>query len=190
MKQGDKRTVKAIASQQDGKALFRDAMQGVIRIEASDKVMPVLQNVSPVPLYLPDDAWSSDDNSLSEHITGEIDVDVGESFQRPGISRQMLRRLQRGYWKKQAYIDLHGFTRDEAKRELILFLDNCRERGYRCVHIIHGKGIGSKNRTPVLKARVGGWLAQREDVLAFCPAKPEAGGSGATLVLLKKSNLL
>jgi DNA-nicking Smr family endonuclease len=51
--------------------------------------------------------------------------------------------------------------------------------------VIHGKGRSSRNGEPVLKARVGSWLSQRREVLAFCQAKPENGGSGAVLVLLK-----
>ncbi|HEX7233924.1 MAG TPA: Smr/MutS family protein, partial [Nitrosospira sp.] len=55
----------------------------------------------------------------------------------------------------------------------------------RCIRVIHGKGLSSRNGEPVLKARVGSWLSQRDEVLAFCQAKPEDGGSGAVLVLLK-----
>jgi DNA-nicking Smr family endonuclease len=107
------------------------------------------------------------------------------SFLRPGISRQTLRRLRRGYWGIQAQLDLHGFTRDEARLELVAFLDAGNQRGFRCVRVIHGKGLSSKHGEPVLKARIGTWLSQREDVLAFCQARPEDGGSGAVLVLLR-----
>ena len=61
------------------------------------------------------------------------------------------------------------------------------EQGYRCVQVIHGKGLNSKNREPVLKILVRGWLAQHNHVLAFCQANPAEGGSGAVLVLLKTS---
>ncbi len=190
MKSGDKKDTLAADNQQEGGALFRDAMQDVVRLGTSDKVLPVSQKVPPIPLRDTDHHRPSSEDTLSDHISEEIYLGDDGSYQRTGISRQMLRRLRRGHWKMQAYLDLHGFTRDEARSELVTFLDACRARGYRCVRIIHGKGIGSKNRMPILKTRMGGWLVQREDVLAFCQAKPEDGGSGATLVLLKKSNSL
>lgn len=65
------------------------------------------------------------------------------------------------------------------------FLHICRLRNLRCIRIIHGKGLSSKNREPVLKLRLKNWLAQRDQVLAFCQARPANGGSGAALVLLK-----
>jgi DNA-nicking Smr family endonuclease len=85
----------------------------------------------------------------------------------------------------QAYIDLHGMNREEAREALGAFLAAVRRRGYRCVRIIHGKGLGSKNREPVLKAKVKTWLARREEVLAYCQAPDHQGGGGAMLVLLK-----
>ena len=53
------------------------------------------------------------------------------------------------------------------------------------MRVIHGKGIGSKNREPVLKTKVKHWLTRREEVLAYCQARPADGGSGALVVLLK-----
>lgn len=189
MKSGGKKdTPDTRRSQQEDSSLFQEAMQGVKRINMPDKVVLTSQKAPPASLHKKDD-WAVPEDTLSDHIPDEMNWGDDETaFQRPGISRQMLRKLRRGHWKIQAYLDLHGFTRDEARHELVIFLDACREYGYRCVRIIHGKGIGSKDRTPIIKTRIGGWLVQREDVLAFCLARPEDGGSGATLVLLKKSN--
>jgi DNA-nicking Smr family endonuclease len=53
------------------------------------------------------------------------------------------------------------------------------------VRIVHGKGLGSKNREPVLKAKLRAWLTPRDEVLAYCQAPAAEGGSGALLVLLK-----
>ncbi|MFO7579781.1 MAG: Smr/MutS family protein, partial [Nitrosomonas halophila] len=105
---------------------------------------------------------------------------------RPGLQRHGLRRLRSGYWHVQAELDLHGLTREAARRKLVWFLERCAQLGYRCVRIIHGRGHGSKDRQPVLKALIGGWLVQCEAVLAFCQARQEDGGSGAMMVLLKK----
>jgi DNA-nicking Smr family endonuclease len=85
----------------------------------------------------------------------------------------------------QAEIDLHGMNRHEAAIGIAEFLLAAAQRGQRCVRIIHGKGYGSKNREPVLKAKIRNWLMPRDEVLAFCQAPPHEGGSGALLVLLK-----
>jgi len=98
---------------------------------------------------------------------------------------EVLRRLRAGFWSVQQEIDLHGARSEEARALLVDFLDQAQQRGHRCVRVIHGKGRRSPNGEPVLKRRVTGWLAQRGDVLAFCEARPEHGGSGAMVVLLR-----
>jgi DNA-nicking Smr family endonuclease len=65
------------------------------------------------------------------------------------------------------------------------FLLDARGRGARCVRVIHGKGLSSPAREPVLKGKVRRWLAQWDDVLAYCEAPRHAGGAGAVLVLLR-----
>jgi DNA-nicking Smr family endonuclease len=115
----------------------------------------------------------------------DFENDEDASYVRPGLARQILRRLRRGEWLTQAELDLHGLTKVEAKHELAEFLFECKRRGVRCVRIIHGKGLRSPNREPVLKHHVRYWLAQREEVLAFSSARPVDGGSGAVVVLLK-----
>jgi DNA-nicking Smr family endonuclease len=85
----------------------------------------------------------------------------------------------------QGQLDLHGLRRDEAREALGEFLRQARRRGQRCVRIIHGKGHGSVNKEPVLKQKVRNWLAQKEEVIAFCQARPAEGGSGALVVLLQ-----
>ena len=98
------------------------------------------------------------------------------SYCRPGLSRE-LRKLRRGSFPAGKYLDLHGLTLVDARQSLLLFLEDAK--GARCVKIIHGKGQG------ILKSGVRNWLTQIPEVLAFCEAKPEEGGSGALLVLLK-----
>ena len=62
-----------------------------------------------------------------------------------------------------------------------------RAAGKRCVRIVHGKGLSSEGKLPVLKVKVNSWLRQKDDVLAFCSARPQDGGTGAVYVLLKKT---
>jgi len=88
----------------------------------------------------------------------------------------------------QDEIDLHGCRTDEARELLGGFLREALKRGVRCVRIVHGKGLGSPDKQPVLKGKTRVWLAQREEVIAFCQARPAEGGSGALVVLLKPSD--
>jgi DNA-nicking Smr family endonuclease len=96
-----------------------------------------------------------------------------------------MRKLRSGHWGNQGELDLHGLTAAEAKLELIRFLQHCQKNSLRCVRIIHGKGLRSKNQEPVLKNKVAHWLMQRDEILAFCQARAADGGSGAMLVLLR-----
>lgn len=125
-------------------------------------------------------------DSLSDYIPQELAGTEEEFFfMRPGVAPLTMKRLRRGYWAIQAELDLHGMTSDEARACLIEFLDECKQLGVRCVRVIHGKGLSSRNREPVLKLKAASWLMQRDEVLAFCQARPMDGGSGAVIVLLK-----
>jgi len=129
---------------------------------------------------------------LREAISDEFDastllqVDEHLSFRRPGIGADVAARLRRGHWAVQGQIDLHGLRVHEAREVLGQFLRDARRAGWRCVRVVHGKGLGSPGRAPVLKGKVHGWLVQKHEVLAFVQARPLEGGAGALLVLLDK----
>jgi DNA-nicking Smr family endonuclease len=114
-----------------------------------------------------------------------LHTDAELSFRRPGIGPDVLRKLRRGEWTIQDHLDLHGLRVDEARELLGRFLRESLKRGLRCVRVVHGKGLGSKDRQPVLKGKTRAWLAQRDEVIAFCQARPAEGGSGALVVLLR-----
>ena len=114
-----------------------------------------------------------------------LHTDAELSFRRPGIGPDVLRKLRRGEWVIQDHLDLHGARVDEARERLAHFLREAVKRGLRCVRIVHGKGLGSKGKLPVLKGKARVWLAQRDEVIAFCQARPAEGGSGAMVVLLR-----
>jgi DNA-nicking Smr family endonuclease len=130
--------------------------------------------------------------ALLEALSDEVDVesllltDDGLSFRRPGLSPDVVTRLRRGQWSIQAQIDLHGLRRDEARDQLAAFVRDALQRGQRCVRVIHGKGLGSPGRVPVLKAKVQRWLAQCQEVIAFAQASGPQGGAGALVVLLER----
>ena len=129
--------------------------------------------------------------ALAESLHGPVSLDdaldSGEElvFLRDGLSRQLLRKLRRGHWVVEDSLDLHGMNRREAAESVAQFLRRCVKRGVRCVRIVHGKGLGSRNREPVLKGKLRKWLPLRDEVLAYCQAPAPQGGSGAVLVLLK-----
>ncbi len=139
----------------------------------------------PAPAPVPHQRRRDEAAALAESLAGPLAADealeTGEelSYLREGMAHETLRKLRRGHWSVQDSIDLHGMTREQAAAIVATFLNQCLARGLRCVRIVHGKGLG------ILKAKLGKWLPRREEVLAYCQAPANDGGSGALLVLLK-----
>lgn len=129
--------------------------------------------------------------ALRETLSDEFNVDslleTDEAllYRQDGIGLDVVRKLRRGVWVIQAQVDLHGLRTDEAREQLALFIREAVAKHMRCVRVVHGKGLGSPGREPVLKAKVRGWLVQKSEVLAFVQARPADGGGGALVVLLK-----
>ena len=148
-----------------------------------------LPAVAPEPLPL--QLWLDEERALLESISDDFDVstlldtDDQLSYRRQGIGVEITRRLRAGHWSIQNQLDLHGLRTDEARETLGQFIRQAHKRGLRCVRVVHGKGLGSPGKTPVLKGRVQRWLVQKNEVLAFVQARPAEGGSGALVVLLQ-----
>jgi DNA-nicking Smr family endonuclease len=119
--------------------------------------------------------------ATAEIVTG----DEALSFQRAGVRTQVMRRLRRGLYPIDDELDLHGLSQSAARNELADFIARSRDRGCRCVRIIHGKGYRSGARGPVLKTAVNAWLRLHLDVRAFVSARAIDGGTGAMYVLLR-----
>ena len=141
----------------------------------------------PIPKQFIQDEQQALADSLSDHYIPAHELETGEEllYLRDGHSPDILSKLRRGHWVVQAAIDLHGLISDEARLYVATFLNDCKKRGLRCVRIVHGKGLGSRNREPVLKHKLRGWLMQRDEVIAYAQARKNDGGSGAVIVLLK-----
>ena len=167
--------------------LFQRAAGAVQRMPHHGRVHHVPDPPAPIPAQRQLD----DQRVLHEAISDEFDastlleVDDAMSFRRPGIGIDVARKLRRGHWSIQSEIDLHGLRRDDAREALSAFLRDAVVRGLRCVRVVHGKGLGSPGKTPVLKGKVHGWLVQKNEVLAFVQARADEGGAGAVVVLLK-----
>ncbi len=142
--------------------------------------------VEPVARQFQQDEAAALRDSLSDgfDVSTLLDTDDALSFRRPGIGPDVTRKLRRGDWAIQREMDLHGLRSDEARVMLAEFIRQDHRQGLRCVRVVHGKGLGSPGKMPVLKNKVHSWLVQKNQVMAFVQAKPAEGGAGALVVLL------
>ena len=173
--------------QLDAAELFRHAVRGTAPISDDNRVETERPPPRPEPLKRSEDEASALRETMEAPISLEDRLEMGEEtvFLRPGLPRRVLLDLRRGRWTLQGELDLHGLTREDARAALSRFLASSLQRGARCVRVIHGKGLGSPGGVSILKQLSRGWLAQREEILAFCQAAPTQGGSGALMVLLR-----
>lgn len=170
---------------EDDRAAFRAAVADAQPLRQAPAV-PSPPPPPAIPRMSAQDAHAALDESLRGPDILDLQLEGGDeaAWRRPGLPRNVLRDLRRGRWVVQATLDLHGMTRDEARLAVNQFLIECRSRDARCLRIVHGKGLRSPGREPVLKQLVLGWLTQRREVLAFCQARAAQGGAGAAIVLL------
>jgi DNA-nicking Smr family endonuclease len=145
----------------------------------------------PLPLQLELDEQRVLQEAMSDEfdVSTLLDTDDQLSFRRPGIGLDVTHKLRAGQWSIQRQLDLHGLRVDEAREALGQFIRLSHRTGIRCVRVVHGKGLGSPGKTPVLKGRVLRWLVQKKEVLAFVQARPAEGGAGALVVLLQPGKL-
>ena len=171
----------------DDLAAFRAAVADARPLPASDRVHLSGPMPSPRPLQRLADEQAALRESLHGPITLQDRLEGGDepSYLRNGVANSVLRDLRRGRWAIQDEIDLHGLNREEARDQLAAFLAQSLKCGRRCVRIVHGKGHGSPGREAVLRRLVRGWLVQKNEILAYCQAKPQDGGEGAVIVLLR-----
>lgn len=172
----------------DDRAAFLAAMKDVRPLKTVERTQPARKKPKPRPRFRDADERAA----LAESLTVSpemMEIETGDEliYARPGIQHTLLRKLRRGQFPPAAELDLHGLTAAAAGREIRGFLSEASAHGMRCVRIIHGKGLRSGHRGPVLKEKTASVLRKREDVLAFSTARAVDGGTGAVLVLLKRS---
>jgi DNA-nicking Smr family endonuclease len=167
--------------------LFERAVGAVQPLNHAPRVELQVVRPSPTAFQQALDDQAALRESLSDEfdVSTLLDVDDQMSFRRPGIGHDVTRKLRRGDWSIQGQVDLHGLRSDEAREALGQFIRDAMRMGWRCVRVVHGKGLGSPGKTPVLKSKTQKWLVQKNEVLAFVQAKPAEGGAGALVVLLK-----
>lgn len=174
--------------------LFADAMRGIRPIRGDQRGRA--QNPEPpkaedLPVYDEDAEAFAELVSLVEG-DGTFDISDSDEFiegAANGVDRRILQRLRRGDYAVQAHVDLHGLTREPARDAVEQFITKSRTNGHRCVLIVHGRGLNSKDKIPVLKGLLQSWLQRGrigKSVLAFATARPHDGGAGAVYVLLRR----
>lgn len=178
----------AAARQREAESkLFELAVGAVQRMPHTTQVPAVKAVVAPVAKQRQKDEEAVLRDALSDEFDASTLLDTDEmlSFRRPGIGRDVTHKLRKGDWAIQGEVDLHGLRTEEARVVLAEFICNAHRQGLRCLRVVHGKGLGSPGKTPVLKSKVHSWLVQKNQVMAFVQAKPAEGGAGALVVLLK-----
>ncbi|MGA2563535.1 MAG: Smr/MutS family protein [Steroidobacteraceae bacterium] len=180
------------AKDEDDAELFRRAMQDVRPLKPSARA-PGPRAPGAARVLRPRARFARAERAavLAESLLAPgplIDAQPGEEllFRRPGVPETVVRRLRRGSYRVESELDLHGLRAMDGAAHLALFLREARVHGQQCLRIIHGKGLRSGERGPVLKNTVNTILRRDDAVLAFCSARPNAGGTGATLVLLRR----
>lgn len=181
----------ALRQTERDRQLFRQTVGAVRPLPSSDQISTDPELPEPLPLQ----HWADEKRVLLEAMSDEfdastlLDTDDQLSFRRKGIGRDVVHKLRAGSWTIQRQLDLHGLRTDEARQALGAFIRQAQRQGLRCVRVVHGKGLGSPGRTPVLKGRVHSWLVQKNEVLAFVQARPIDGGAGALVVLLRAASM-
>jgi DNA-nicking Smr family endonuclease len=176
-----------VKRQREEKEMFSIAVGRVSPLPHKDRSSLAKEQPLPIPVQQQLDEQRVLRETMSDEwdTSSLLDTDEALSFRRPGIGPDVVRKLRKGDWSVQAQVDLHSLRTDEAREALGGFIRESFKTGLRCVRIVHGKGLGSPGKVPVLKSKVQSWLIQKNQVLAFVQATPVHGGAGALLVLLQ-----
>ena len=168
------------------KHLFARAAGAVQPLPDARRALLKADQQAPLPVQQRRDDAAVLRESISDGFDAStlLETDEALSYRRSGIGPDVARKLRRGAWSIQREIDLHGLRIEEAREALGQFIREAHKSGMRCVRVVHGKGLGSPGKTPVLKGKVHSWLIQKNEVLAFVQARASEGGAGALVVLL------
>ncbi|MCH9692892.1 MAG: Smr/MutS family protein [Gammaproteobacteria bacterium] len=166
---------------------FKRAMSGAKRLDPVERAPESRPKPKPRARF----ARADEQEVLQESLEDDIDAtEHGHGgalrFHRQHVGRRTMRKLTRGGYSVQDEIDLHGMTLAEAKPRLRDFIQYSAQQGNLCVRVVHGKGLGSGDRGPVLKNAVNRWLRKWDLVLAFVSTRQVHGGTGAIYVLLER----
>lgn len=180
--------------EEDPDLLFRDAMADVKPLcSRQSQPLPLPPVTKSPPRFL-----AQEDAEVHRHLVelvrGEAPFELWCSDEYVdgavvGLSPDLIKNLKQGLFSYQDFVDLHGCFREEARQKVNDFVSRCFARRYRCVLIVSGRGLNSREREPVLKQQLVHWLTHaplRRMVLAFASARSYDGGAGAFYVLLRR----
>ncbi len=177
-------------SGEDDARAFARAMKDVAPLEGKRRVAPTSRELNPEVM----DEVAQINAYLRDLVDGVVPFDIADTDEYiegtvQGLDHRIVRRLRRGEYSIQSHLDLHGLNRDEARAAVGKFIKESHSRGLRCVLVVHGRGLRSKDQIPVLKEKLKAWLTRGSigtKVLAFSSARPYDGGTGAAYVLLRR----
>ncbi|WP_111642772.1 DNA endonuclease SmrA [Marinimicrobium alkaliphilum] len=169
---------------------FRAAMRDVVRHQPDNRVALTEKRPSAVSQAKRREAATEEVRADSNFLSGDhveaVDPHAILEFKRDGVQHGVYRNLRLGKYTIDARLDLHRMTVDTARRAVYQFVKDCMAHDIRCALITHGKGVG-REQPALLKSCIAHWLPQFEEVLAFHSAQKQHGASGATYILLRKS---
>ena len=129
------------------------------------------------------------DDHVSSAFVPIVDPNEVLSWKTPGAQPYLLRKLKNGEYREADFIDLHGKTVEQAYELTRRFIAHAHDEGFRCVLIIHGKGDRDHARKQAtIKSYVAHWLKQMPEVIAYHSAPEWKGGTGALMIIVKKSS--
>lgn len=162
----------------DDFALFKDAVAGVKKLPQDTIIQPTKKNSKQKDVIRLAKEASDTEFYFSDEFVPLLSNEGPMRYARDDVSKYEVKRLRRGVYVPDVYLDMHGMTQQEAKRELGAMIAHCIKEDVHCASVMHGIG------KHILKQKVPLWLAQHPDVMAFHQAPLEFGGAGALLVLL------
>jgi DNA-nicking Smr family endonuclease len=161
-------------------SLFREAIQGVKALE-QDKIRPEAARIkqkSQQQQRRQQRETSANLHYFSDEYQPLLPDEGPMRWCSEANSSYELKKLRRGDYSPEIFLDLHGLTQVQAKREIAALIEACRRNQLHVASVMHGHGQN------ILKQRVPGWLAQHPYVEAFHQAPKAWGGSSALLVLV------
>ncbi|MCP9267233.1 endonuclease SmrB [Xenorhabdus sp. XENO-1] len=166
-------------------SLFRTSVTGARRI-VQDTVLhsPQRKKISYVaPARLMQEQVDAS-YYFSDEFQPNLDMGGPTRYIREGANHYELKKLRRGDYSPELFLDLHGLTQLQAKQEIGALIAACRREHIYCACVMHGHG------KHILKQQAPLWLAQHPDIIAFHQAPKEWGGNAALLILVEMNELM
>ena len=170
----------ANSDSEEDQALFRQLMAGTRKIKQDTIVhRPQRKKISEVPVKRLIQEQADASHYFSDEFQPLLNTEGPVKYVRPDVSHFEAKKLRRGDYSPELFLDLHGLTQLQAKQELGALIAACRREHVFCACVMHGHG------KHILKQQTPLWLAQHPHVMAFHQAPKEYGGDAALLVLIE-----